>query len=44
MTRLIPQPKVQEYLNFKGSDVGNETHWPEMVKSDSYAVWAMDDN
>ncbi|KFY22306.1 hypothetical protein V493_06685 [Pseudogymnoascus sp. VKM F-4281 (FW-2241)] len=44
VTSKVGQPDYNGYLDFGGSVVGNETHWPEVVQSDTYDEWAVEDN
>lgn len=44
VTSKVGQPDYNGYLDFGGSVVGNETHWPEVVESDTYDEWAVEGN
>lgn len=44
VTKAVGQPEYNGYLDFGGSVVGNDAHWPEVVQSDQYQVWAVEDN
>lgn len=44
VTSAVGQPDYNGYLDFGGSVVGNDAHWPEVVQSDPYQEWAVEDN
>jgi len=44
VTSIVGQPDYKGYLDFGGRVVGNDTHWPEVVESDPYQLWAVDEN